>query len=410
MESGTGGWAAAGDSGSGGAGSGGARALTGGQPSAGGARAASAGSAGSAQGEVGGAGTSAAAGAAGEGNECDVQLVRNAQAVRMAVDALTALLGQLNPSVAVACANLATDLGTAASGAGGRAPTDRDLTEECEAAREALSADQATFAVEGGVCAVDFPAQLDCEAACSGGACVDDALDRRCPAGSYMTECTRCEPDSSCLGSNEVPAQCTGTCAGICDGDCEGDCEVKQSTNVDVCHGLCNGECDGTCTGSCLLASENACGDGVLCQGQCAKDPGEGSCAAMPAGPACGLSDECVAACGALAALRAQCVAPTVVVLHATVDGIAAPLEAHLPALLRAEQGPGSLAVGALNGSGLADLANDTAQAIAEDPACLVMFGQAFVDTLRSAKKSEEGVAAAVKAASAVHAAVKPDS
>jgi hypothetical protein len=225
-----------------------------------------------------------------------------------------------------------------------------------------------------------------------------------------MSECARCKPDSSCLGSSEVPAQCVGTCAGICDGDCDGDCEVAQGTNADVCHGLCNGGCDGTCTGGCLLASEQACGQGVLCEGQCATTSDAGSCSTMPVGPACDLSDECIAACGAVAALRAQCVAPTVVVTHATADEIVAPVEAHLPALLSAEQGPGAIALDALADSGLSGLANDTAQAIADNPACLFTFGQAFVDKLRSAPKSEEGVVAAVRAASSVHAAVEPDS
>ncbi|MBN1606594.1 MAG: hypothetical protein JW940_08160 [Polyangiaceae bacterium] len=405
-DSGTGGLVA-----TGGASSGGARTHSGGQP--GGSRSASAGSAssaGSAASQPGSAGTEAVAGAAGSGNECDAQLVRDAKAVGVAVDALTALLGQLNQSVAVACANMATDLGAVPAGAGGAPSTGGDLAEECDAARKALSSEHASFVVEGGVCAVDFSAQVDCETACSNGACADDALDRRCPAGSYMAECARCEPDSSCLGSSEVPAQCTGTCSGLCDGSCDGDCDLKQGSNADVCHGLCNGDCDGTCTGSCLLASEKACGDAVLCQGSCAKEAGEGSCSVVPLRPDCEMSDDCVAACGALAALRVQCVAPAVVVLRATADQIAAPVEAHLPALLSAEQGPGGIAVDALAEFGLAELADETAQAIADDPACLVMFGQTFVDKLHSATKSEEGVAAAVKAASAVHAAVETDS
>jgi hypothetical protein len=403
----TGGHVPGGGSRDAGAGSGGALVHTGGHSTTDGARS---GAAGSGEAEPGGAGTQAIAGATGAANGCDADLVRSAQAVGTAVDALTALLGQLNQSVAVACSNLATDLGAVSPGAGGAAPTGGDLAEECDAARKPLSSERASFVVEGGACAVDFLAQVDCETACSSGACVDNALDRRCPRGSYMSECPRCESESSCLGSSEVAAQCTGTCAGICHGDCTGDCEVVQGANSDVCYGLCNGECDGTCTGSCRLASEQTCGEAVLCQGPCADDPEAGSCSAMPLAPECDLSDACVAACGALAALRAQCVAPTVVVLHATADQIAAPVEAHLPALLSAEQGPGAIAVEALADSGLADLANDTAQAIADDPACLVMFGQAFVDQLRTATKSEQGVAAAVKAAGAVHAAVKPDS
>jgi hypothetical protein len=413
LDSGAGGLAAAGSAGAGAGGT--ERSDTGGQPATGGARSASGGSAGSA-GEAGsgrrsgGAGAAANAGAAGTGNECDVRLVRNAQAVGTAVDALTALLGQLNQSVAVACANLATDLGLASPGDGDAGPTDGDLAEECDQARQALSSEHARFVVEGGACAAGFSAQVDCEAQCSGGVCVDDALDQRCPRGSYMSECARCEPDSSCLGSNEAPAQCAGTCTGICDGDCAGECEVAQATNADVCHGLCNGDCEGTCTGSCLLAAEQACGQGVLCEGPCAKASGVGSCSTMPLGPACDLSDECVAACGALAALRSQCVAPAVVVVDATADEIVAPVEAHLPALLSAEQGPGAMALDALADSRLSDLANDTAQAIADSPACLVAFGQTFVDKLRSATKSEEGVTAAVQAASAVHGAVEPDS
>lgn len=371
----------------------------------------SSGGAASSTGSQAGAEAGSESGAAGKntGMKCAAALARNAQAVGVAVDALNTLLGQLNQSVAVSCANLATDLGTGLPDAGGIPPNAVDLAAQCDSAVEALSSDDAVFVVEGGACAVDFLAALDCEATCSGGSCVDDTLEQRCPNGRYASECATCTANSRCLGSSEIPARCTGTCAGICDGACRGECTAEQNTSVEDCYGSCDGVCDGTCTGSCLLASDTACGKEVPCQGECATDSGEGSCAAMPREPACDLSVECTAACGALAALRARCVPPTVVVIDATSDELAASVEAHLPALLSAEQGPGGIARAALADSGLADLATLTAQQIADDPACLGGFGQAFVDKLRTAAKSEERVAAAVEAASAVRAAITPE-
>jgi hypothetical protein len=85
---------------------------------------------------------------------------------------------------------------------------------------------------------------------------------------------------------------------------------------------------------------------------------------------------------------------------------VAATVEAHLPALISATEGPGRLALEAAKVAELAGLAETVAVEVSETPGCLAEFGQESLDKLRSMYAVEDSLEKTVEAAGEVRAAL----
>jgi hypothetical protein len=258
--------------------------------------------------------------------------------------ALVDATNQLEADIATACANIATDLGTAT--------TNEDIEAACNNAVTAIDAaiaagGEISVSIQGGHCTVNAEAQASCYASCDvEGECTPGTLDVECDPGELSVECDgSCSVNAVCQGSLNAAANCEGRCEGTCVGTCDGTCVGEDGTAE--CEGSCDGTCEGTCTGECVIEVEGGidCGAEARCKGECTGTATAPRCEAVVEGPECEIDASCEAGCEGRATFEAQCTKPKVVV-YASAAGAAdlvATLEDNYPviyeaAVLRGEQ------------------------------------------------------------------------
>ncbi|HYP89769.1 MAG TPA: hypothetical protein VEQ59_16490, partial [Polyangiaceae bacterium] len=285
--------------------------------------------------------------------------------------------------VAVACENIARDLGAkeadvqaaaAKSGADQVKALCALATAQIKAKFGASGELKATLAVDfqPPVCTASIDAQASCQGSCSVDAkCDADVAPPKCTGGKLTVECS-----GKCEASGGVDVSCTGTCGGSCSGsctaeagatiDCEGTCE--GSCTVDgkagsasgvqadgTCKGKCDGkctmaadakvECKGTCEGKCDAACEAKAGVKFTCDGKCTGTAEAPKCEGGKAEVDCDVDADCKANCSASASAKADCKPPALAVTatvsgtasvdaQAQIDAAVASLKANLPNLI----------------------------------------------------------------------------
>jgi hypothetical protein len=288
--------------------------------------------------------------------------------------------------VAIACENIARDLGaTAADTDAAAAKTgSAKVTAMCALATAQIEATFGAKAEVKGTLNVDFQppvctasvsAQAKCEGSCSG--------DVKCDAMAKLPTCEGGKLSVECKGSCEVTAEtpkisCTGTCGGkcegsckaeagatvACEGTCEGTCTADAAGGTGMngiqadgsCKGKCEGkctakagveiECAGTCEGTCDATCEASPGVAkVKCDGECKGEFEAPKCEGGSAKIDCDADVECKASCESSASAKAECKPPSLNIDYAitgTADAEAqakidvglASLKANLPNLL----------------------------------------------------------------------------
>jgi hypothetical protein len=287
---------------------------------------------------------------------CDNSLVAKVTALSDAADALVTASGELKAEVAVACANIANDMGQAGVPAvNGANTSDDDLQTACELASASITAAinaGASFSLQitGGECTVNASAALDCEASCQVDAsCDPGSIDVRCEPGKLSGGCSggcsgSCSVDGGsvdCVG--ECSAQCTGTCSGNCTGTCSTG-EPSGSHCAGNCQGSCSAECSGTCSGSCTYTQPSATCEGQ-CQGSCDVAFTAPKCEGTITPPSCAVDADCEAGCTGNAQFSAECTPPEItIVFSGTANAdLQATLETNLPAIWDGFQFKGAL-------------------------------------------------------------------
>ncbi|RLB63062.1 MAG: hypothetical protein DRI90_07660 [Deltaproteobacteria bacterium] len=261
---------------------------------------------------------------------CPPEVAQTIDALIDAMQQLSERAAELQASLAIACANIANDLGVSGVpevGDGTQLTAD-EVDQLCDRATAAISDavdSDGSFglAILGGLCLVDHNAQLACEASCAPGVfCDSDSLRDRCPPSALWGECPA-ECASTCIPEPGSTVTCEGECAGICTGSCSGTCGND-------CNGLCSGICEGECSGACSVVPATASCPG-LCNGGCAVELEEPACAEPLDPSGCGFPSDCECLCSTLAVLGADC-SPVTMVVEGNA-ALKATLEQNLPAL-----------------------------------------------------------------------------
>lgn len=358
-------------------------------------------------------------GASGLG-ECEGELGAKVEAFSTAVNALVDVSAEMKADLAVACYNIASDLGdTSVQDPGdGANVTDQQLQTLCNAASAKLNVAvtaQIGVRVEGGQCRVNAQAQVSCEADCSlDASCEGGDISVRCTPGELSVVCSgECQANATCQGTASVQANCegtcdatcTGTCAGTCKGTCEGTCtaEDAQGNCVGRCTGTCTGSCDtrceGKCSGNCKLAADAniECGGTARCKGGCDGTATAPECEAQLTEPSCEVDAECQAACKSSASIQAKC-EPIKVVVTGNAD-LKATLEANLPVIMGVLR-KGRLVFQASEGIGAAGVA--VAGEIRGSAQCLASVGATLLGRLEAAGSAAVSVNVSVQASASV--------
>ena len=274
---------------------------------------------------------------------------------------LQKLAADVEGEVAVACGNLAKDLGA----------TDIEPKEEgpgkkaeaaCQAAVKAIGEFKAkasgklSVKVEPPKCSASMNAMAECAGSCDATikpgeakvSCEGGEISGKCE-GQCKGQCT-VEAGAKCEGS--CGGTCEGSCeanfAGKCDGKCNGKCDGKDSKGA-ACAGTCDGKCEGSGKGSCSGTCKGSCSASctmegkATCEGTCS-----GGCSAEFKEPKCSgevkppeMSAECKANCDAEINAKLECQPARVAVnLEGAADAQAAgklkaAIEANLPAILK---------------------------------------------------------------------------
>ncbi len=268
--------------------------------------------------------------------ECPPELVDQAVLLDEVALQLEKQIADLGASFAVACANIASDLGMSGvpdvgDGSGLTvAEIDALCTQASAAITDAINAGGAiTLAVAGGLCLVDMNAQAACELDCEATSnCSQGPLAGRCPPGALWGQCSG-ECAATCMPPPGSPVICEGECQGGCTGSCTGTCGSD-------CEGHCEGICSGECSGACSLLPPSATCTG-LCNGDCGGELNEPACSEPLDTICCSLPADCQCLCSALATLSVDCRQVTI-----TVEGNAAlkaTLEQNLPSLYHGQEG-----------------------------------------------------------------------
>lgn len=273
---------------------------------------------------------------------------------------------EVEGDVALACGNLAKDLGATDDEI---APKEEGPGKKAEAACQAAVAalGKVKASAKGSIkvdvvppkCSASMNAMAECAGECDANIKPGEAK-VSCEGGEISGSC-----EGSCQGSCtvEAGAQCEGTCGG----SCEGTCEANFSG---TCSGTCNGKCDGkdssgkcagTCEGKCEGGGSGSCGG--TCKGKCSasctmdgkaecKGTCSGGCSVEMKEPKCSgevkppeMSAECKANCDAKVSGKVECVPARVSVkLDGAADAQAAAklkaaIEKNLPAILKVTLG-----------------------------------------------------------------------
>ena len=349
------------------------------------------------------------------GVECEASFAAKATSLQGACTALVDGAGSIKADVALACYNIATDLGDDTLTEPGADVADDEVTTLCNAASASLSvaieaAGGIEIAINGGGCEVNADAQFSCEASCDvSGGCDPGSIEVRCDPGELSVSCEgSCEANAYCEGSATVEANCEGscegTCTGTCEGNCEGTCEGTQSSGscAGTCEGKCSAKCTGSCKGSCQLAADASidCGANVKCKGGCNGTATLPSCEAELEPPSCNIDAECSAGCNGQATITAECTPPSIEIY---VDGhadLVATLETNLPDIFAIFQFKGELMVDAA--VEVANLFVDVAGAVVADAGCVLIFGADLVASATGSLAASASVSVSVSASASV--------
>lgn len=313
--------------------------------------------------------------------------------------------------VAVACENIARDLGAA------KADVDKAaaktgaaaVTAWCDLATAQITAKfsaqgelKATLKVDfqPPVCTASVDASVSCQGGCSAEAkCDVEANPPKCTGGKLTVECS-----GSCEAEAGVSVSCTGTCSGKCSGactaeagatiDCEGKCDgtctvdgkAGSASGVQAdgtCKGKCDGKCEmaadakvdctGTCEGSCDAKCDAVANAKFTCDGTCMGTAEAPKCEGGKLEVDCKVDADCKANCDASASAKAECKPPALTItasgsgtadvdIKAQIDVAIASLKANLPNLLVVLKARGESFTAGIEGSVKAG-ANITANA-----------------------------------------------
>lgn len=251
----------------------------------------------------------------------EYQLSRDAadklKAAALAALEIDRLAEKLDAELGIACAQIASDLGTRGDWRGGSDACAAAIKAVQEARAKLGSKASTELVVRAPVCVVDASLMTKCASLC----------DSSVPAERVRAECQRragrC--DGNCDGTCETsaPVKCGGTCAGSCDGPmrgacggrCRGTCDGQKSSGpcAGVCAGLCekgtiSGECKGACTGTCTLAAPGICSG--ICVGSCSVELTDSRCAGEFKTP--DVSTDCRARCDLAVINQTECSSPQV--------------------------------------------------------------------------------------------------
>jgi len=360
-----------------------------------------------------GSGCSSAKNALGGGTcgSADSGLNASIEVFGKAVADLQAVETEVTGSVALACANIAKDLGSTTVdpskySAGSKASKD-DVDAACNEAKAKLSA-ALTAAGSGAVtvnvvapsCKVDASAQLNCQAKCNAEVhCEAPDLKAQCDPGHLSGGCT-----GSCTGSCTVEASASAACTGTCEGTCNGNCTGQASSGTGqatTANGSCNGTCDGTCQGKCTAEISGSATCSGSCTGSCDVEFTAPTCNIALKPPSCTAAADCNGGCDSSASVKAVCTKPSVSV---TLTGSASAtlkttLETNLPALVQVAA-KAKLAATAVEGiaTGAADV---LAGMKAEGASCL-SAAASFAGNASAAASSSVNVSASFSASASV--------
>jgi hypothetical protein len=310
-------------------------------------------------------------GAANASFVADAKANATIRAFVMASGDLATVAARAEDEVGLACRSMARDLGVQAIPREGENP----VAAACDAVSariDAIMREGASASIKADVTPPRCEVRADAAAACSGqcNVSVDPGyVKAHCAPGHLYGRC-----EGACSG------QCTGTCNGQCQGECVG--QAKASPGAASSGGQCAGQCKGTCNGSCSAD----------CHGNCTVDYKEPKCDVAVRGPS--ADGHCEASCKAHANLTAECTEARVNVRAQVNTGdmskLAATLQTHLPALIRAEIAYGNRIVGdvqTLVQTG-AELPNAFGQLTGHAAACLGAAANACVSAQASLRVS----------------------
>lgn len=319
---------------------------------------------------------------------------------------LTAIGDQMAHEVLDACAGIASDLGAedtwSAEDGLDRQIANGEKTGACDAASARILdvlADahevDATVAllVTRGECHVDFEAQAECDRQCALDAtCDPGTVETRCEPGELSVEChAECDAEATCVGSEEIAANCMGECESECVGECKGTCIAADGTRTENdpnCHGKCTSACNGECRGRCKLDQPIECGADVHCEGGCTGSYSDPVCTTEVTPPECHEDPDCHAACSAEATANAVCDPPHVelfadVATTPALQPLVDTLEEHLPALFAAAEARGPMTRDALErlGDSGRQLTSDLGDLGGKELACVGTAADALLST-----------------------------
>jgi hypothetical protein len=352
----------------------------------------------------------------GSGDQlCDAGLKAKAEALQGAVDDLVTVSADLKAQLAVACANMAKDLGATPPEVGdGTSVSDDDLKTACDVASMAITAKikstgTITPVVEGGQCQIAAQAQFDCEAKCDvSGKCTPGTIEARCDPGDISGECDgECMASATCEGSATVAASCQGTCDATCEGKCAGVCNGTCDGNASTgaCAGTCKGECTASCTGSCTgnckldADAHIMCGAMATCRGGCSVMYKAPTCEGQLKPPSCDIDADCEAGCRGQASLEATCTPPTVDILISMDDTLKTTLEKNLPAVFRVATQGKLIAQAAQD---VASAAQNVGTAVVDSAGCALLFGVDFATKLQASVDASVSLSVTVMASVSV--------
>lgn len=279
---------------------------------------------------------------------------------------LQKIAADVEGEVAMACSNLAKDLGVpedqlapAEAGPGKKAEAACNAAVKAFGELKAKAGAKLTVDAKPPECRASMSAMAECAGRCDANIQPGEAK-VECEGGQLSGQC-----EGKCEGSCTVEAggQCEGTCSascngeckadfsGKCEGTCNGKCDGKDSKGkcAGTCEGKCegkgsgscSGECKGECSGSCTMSAQAECSG--TCTGSCSVEFKEPKCTGTVKPPE--MSAECKANCDAEVNANLECTPGHVFVKAegaADVQAAAtlrAAIEKNLPALLKVSVG-----------------------------------------------------------------------
>ncbi|MCC6216340.1 MAG: hypothetical protein IT376_15870 [Polyangiaceae bacterium] len=281
--------------------------------------------------------------------------------------ALEKLAVEVEGDVAMACGNLAKDLGADDAAI---TPKEEGPGKKAEAACQAAvkligefkakASGKIEVKVVPPKCSASMNAMAECAGSCDASVKGGKA-EVKCEGGEISGKC-----GGECKGSCTVAAgaECKGTCGGTCEGSCDAEFSGKCTGKCDgTCEGGTSkdGKCDGTCKGKCEAGGSGSCGGtcGGKCDASCevkgqAKCEGScsGGCSVEIEEPKCSgtvqppeMSAECKANCDAQVSGKLECT-PASVKMNiagaadaAAAGKLVAAVQKNLPALLKVTLG-----------------------------------------------------------------------